>query len=109
MIEYDKLVRDRIPEMIESSGKRCIVEVMDRDTYLRYLDRKLDEELAEYRADGSLEELADLLEVIYAVAAANGCSVDELESIRKEKAEKRGGFVKRLRLKGVKECDGEEF
>lgn len=41
MIEYDKLIRDRIPEIIERSGKKCIVEVMDDDTYLQYLDQKL--------------------------------------------------------------------
>ena len=46
MIEYDKLIRDKIPEIIESSGKKCIVEKMDDDTYLRYLDQKLNEELA---------------------------------------------------------------
>ena len=109
MIEYDKLIRDRIPEIIEKSGKRCLVEVMDNEMYIQYLDRKLNEELAEYQADKSLEELADLLEIMYAVAAARGYSVDELESVRKEKAEKRGGFEKRLRLKGVIESDSEEI
>lgn len=107
MIEYDKLIRDRIPEIIERSGKRCIIEVMDNDTYIQYLDQKLNEELAEYQEDKSLEELADLLEVIYAVAVARGYSIDELESVRREKAKKRGGFEKRLRLKGVIE-DGSE-
>ena len=48
MIEYDKLIRDRIPEIIEGAGKKCVVEVMDDNTYLEYLDRKLGEELAEY-------------------------------------------------------------
>lgn len=84
MIEYDKLIRDRIPEIIERSGKKCIVEVMDDDTYLQYLDQKLNEELAEYQADKSLEELADLLEVMYAVAVARGYSVEELESVSEE-------------------------
>lgn len=109
MIEYDKLIRDRIPEIIEKSGKKCIVEVMDDETYIQYLDQKLNEELAEYQADKSLEELADLLEVMYAVAAARGYSVAELESVRKEKAEKRGGFEKRLRLIGVIESGSEEI
>ena len=68
----------------------------------------MDEELAEYQADKSLEELADLLEVVYAIVVARGYSVEELESVRKEKAEKRGGFEKRLRLKGVIESDGED-
>ena len=101
MTEYDKLIRDKIPELIEASGKRCITEEMDTDTYIQYLDKKLNEELAEYQADKSLEELADLLEVMYAVIIARGYSVEELERVRKEKAEKRGGFEKRLRLKGV--------
>ena len=108
MIEYDKLIRDKIPEIIEKSGKKCIVEEMDVDTYIQYLDQKLNEELAEYQADKSLEELADLLEVMYAVAIARGYSVEELKKIRKEKAEKRGGFEKRLRLKGVIDNGSEE-
>ena len=103
MIKYDKLIRDKIPEIIEQSGKKCIVEVMDNDTYIEYLDQKLNEELAEYHQDKSIEELADLLEVIYAVAVARGCSVEDLERIRVEKAEKRGAFEKRLLLKSVSE------
>lgn len=54
MIEYDKLIRDRIPEIIDGSGKRCIVEVLSDGAYLQYLDQKLGEELAEYQADKSL-------------------------------------------------------
>ena len=103
MIEYDKLIRDKIPEIIEQSGKKCIVEVMDNDTYIDYLDQKLNEELAEYQQDKSIEELADLLEVMYAVVVARGYSVAELERIRLEKAEKRGAFEKRLLLKSVYE------
>ena len=103
MIEYDKLIRDKIPEIIEQSGKKCIVEVMDNDTYIEYLDQKLNEELAEYQQDKSIEELADLLEVMYAVVTARGYSVEELERIRLEKAEKRGAFEKRLLLKSVYE------
>ena len=103
MIEYDKLIRDKIPEIIEQSGKKCIVEVMDDDTYIEYLDQKLNEELAEYQQDKSIEELADLLEVIYAVVAARGYSVEELERLRLEKAEKRGAFEKKLLLKSVSE------
>ena len=103
MIEYDKLIRDKIPEIIEQSGKKCIVEVLDNDTYIEYLDQKLNEELAEYQQDKSIEELADLLEVIYAVVAARGYSAAELERIRLEKSEKRGAFEKRLLLKSVSE------
>ena len=103
MIKYDKLIRDKIPEIIEQSGKKCIIEVMDNDTYIEYLDQKLNEELAEYQQDKSVEELADLLEVIYAVAVARGYSVEELERKRLDKAEKRGAFEKRLLLKSVSE------
>lgn len=103
MIKYDKFIRDKIPEIIEQSGKKCIVEVMDNDTYIEYLDQKLNEELAEYQQDKSVEELADLLEVIYAVAIARGYSVEELERKRLDKAEKRGAFEKRLLLKSVSE------
>ncbi len=109
MKEYNKLIRDRIPEIIEAAGKQCIVEVMNEDEYLEALDCKLEEELAEYQADKSLEELADLLEVMYAVVVARGYSIEELERVRKQKAEKRGGFEKRLRLKGVIESGSEEI
>ena len=109
MIEYNKLIRDKIPEIITSSGKQCIVETMNETEYIEALDAKLNEELAEYQADKSLEELADLLEVMYAVIKARGYSVEELENIRKEKAEKRGGFEKRLRLKGVIESGSGEI
>lgn len=100
---YNKLVRDRIPEIIEQGGNRCRVEVLSDEDYLRMVDAKLDEELAEYHADGSVEELADLLEVIYAAAAARGYSREELERIRAEKAEKRGGFEKKIMLIDVEE------
>ena len=103
MIKYDKLIRDKIPEIIEQSGKKCIIEVMDNDTYIEYLDQKLNEELAEYHQDKSIEELADLLEVMYAVVTARGYSVEELEQKRLDKAEKRGAFEKRLLLKSVSE------
>ena len=85
------------------TNKNCIIEVMDNDTYIEYLDQKLNEELAEYQQDKSIEELADLLEVMYAVVVARGHSVAELERIRLEKAEKRGAFEKKLLLKSVSE------
>lgn len=109
MKEYNKLIRDSIPEIIEATGKQCIVEVMNEVEYIAALDQKLNEELEEYQADKSLEELADLLEVMYAVVVARGYSIEELERVRKQKAEKRGGFEKRLRLKGVIESGSEEI
>lgn len=102
-ITYNKLVRDRIPEIIEASGKTCTTEILSDADHLKMLDAKLDEELVEYHADQNLEELADLLEVIYACAAARGSSVQELEQIRREKATKRGGFEEKILLKEVVE------
>ena len=101
IILYNKLIRDRIPEIIEMSGKSCVTEVLSDDEFLLMADKKLDEELAEYHRDGNVEELADLLEVIYTAAKARGCTPDELDRIRSEKAKKRGTFEKRLLLKEV--------
>ena len=95
---YNKLVRDKIPEIIEKSGNKCKIEILSDEDYLKMIDAKLDEELAEYHKDQNLEELADLLEVIYAAAKARGFSIDELEELRKRKAEKRGGFENKLLL-----------
>lgn len=100
-ITYNKLVRDRIPEIIEASGKSCVVEVLGDDEYLRAIDAKLDEELGEYHEERNIEELADLMEVIRAAALARGYSVEELERVRAEKAAKRGGFEKKLFLREV--------
>lgn len=72
MIIHNKLVRDRIPEIIEKSGKKAITRTLTQEEYLMELDRKLNEECAEYQADKSLEELADMLEVMYAIAEARG-------------------------------------
>ena len=98
---YHKLVRDRIPEIIEADGKTCICETLSHEDYLRLLDEKLNEELAEYQASKSLEELADLLEVMQAVVKARGWTEEELEQVRADKAAKRGGFEKKLLLKQV--------
>ena len=103
---YNKLVRDRIPETISAAGKICTTEVLSDEDYLRMLDAKLDEELAEYHKDRNIEELADLLEVLRATAIARGYTLDDLERVRAEKAEKRGGFEKKILLKEVREpCD----
>ena len=98
-IKYDKLVRDRIPEIIEKSGKSCEILVLDEQDYLQMLDEKLDEELLEYRKDKTVEELADLLEVIYALAKTHGITKEQLENLRAEKAQKRGAFDNKILLK----------
>ena len=100
---YNKLVRDRIPEIIKESGAECKIEILSDEEYLKMLDAKLDEELAEYHADQSIEELADILEVVYTAALARGYTREELERVRSEKAEKRGGFEKKILLRKVEE------
>lgn len=100
---YHKLIRDRIPEMIEKNGQTCVTRVMDQREYLEMIDAKLDEELAEYHKDQNLEELADLMEVIFAAAQARGYTIEQLEKVRSEKEAERGAFQKRLLLLEVRE------
>lgn len=100
---YNKLVRDRIPEIIESDGRKCTTEILSDDRWLQMLDAKLDEELAEYQEGKSLDELADLLEVMRVVVKARGWSWEQLEQVRQEKAARRGGFEKKILLKEVRE------
>jgi predicted house-cleaning noncanonical NTP pyrophosphatase (MazG superfamily) len=103
MPTYNKLVRDRIPEIIAASGKQCITEILSDAAYLEKLNEKLREELDEYLQDHDLSELADLLEVIYAVAQAKGMTKEELEQVRVAKADQRGGFERKILLVGVEE------
>ena len=98
---YHKLVRDRIPEIIEADKKICICETLSNADYISLLVQKLNEELAEYQESKSLEELADLLEVMQAVVKARGWTLEELEQVRSNKAAKRGGFEKKILLKEV--------
>lgn len=103
MKQYNKLVRDRIPEIIKADGKTCVCETLSDEHYLYLLDQKLNEELAEYQERKSLEELADLLEVMQAVVKARGWTLEELERVRADKAAKRGGFEKKILLTEVRE------
>ena len=100
---YNKLVRDRIPEIIEAKGSHCHYEVLSDEGYLAALEAKLTEELNEYRASKELEELADILEVIYAIAEARGETSESLNRLAEEKAAVRGHFRKKLFLISVKD------
>ena len=100
---YNKLVRDLIPDIIEESGNECRTRILSDEEYLKMLDAKLEEELAEYHKDQNIEELADLLELIQAATVARGYTLEELESVRAEKAKKRGGFEKKIFLIDVTE------
>lgn len=103
---HNKLVRDKIPEIIEKAGKTPVTHILSEEEYMTELDKKLNEECAEYQADKSIEELADMLEVMYAIAEARGWSVSKLEAVRRDKAEKRGGFRDKVYLEYVE--DGNE-
>lgn len=98
-----KLVRDRIPEIIRNDGKTPIIEILSNDEYLNELDMKLNEEVAEYQADKSIEEMADVLEVLFAICEARGHSVEDLLQVREMKREKRGGFMDRIYWVGNEE------
>ncbi len=95
---YNKLVRDKIPEIMESQGKRPVIKILNREEYARALEAKLDEETEEFHRDKNAEELADILEVVFALGAELGVSQEELLRIRREKAEARGGFRGRVFL-----------
>ena len=95
-----KLVRDKIPQIIIEDGRTPIVRTLSDEEYLSELDRKLNEEVAEYQADKSLEEMADVLEVLLAICEARGHSVDELMEVRDKKREKRGGFRDKVYWEG---------
>lgn len=99
---YNKLVRDLIPQVIESTGKEFRTRILDEEDYKKELIIKLKEESEEYftarNSKESLEELADMLEVIRALAVVHGATWEELEALREKKAEARGGFQERVYL-----------
>ena len=98
MTVYNKLVRDRIPEIMERNGEKPNIRILTDAEYTLALEKKLDEEVTEYHSDKNTEELADILEVIFALAEASGCSREELTQTYQEKHDSRGGFEKRYFL-----------
>lgn len=102
MPAYNKLVRDKIPQVIAATGATFRTMILSEEDYQRELNRKLREELEELLVpkspQESLEEMADILEVIRALALVHGATWEQLDAIRAVKAEKRGGFAKRVFL-----------
>jgi len=94
-----KLVRDKIPQLMRADGCDPNVETLDDDRFETALRTKLLEETNEFLADGRVEELADLLEVIRALADRRGLTMDNLERVRLEKRARRGGFEERFFLR----------
>lgn len=98
MQKFKKLVRDKIPDIIKQQGEKPNIEILSDDRYLFELDKKLNEEIEEYQKSKELEELADVLEVMYAICIARGYTIAELHKIREEKLNKRGGFLEKVFL-----------
>jgi len=96
-----KLVRDKIPEIISKNDGEPIIEILDDIEYKKMLDKKLLEEVNEYLTDDTLEELADITEVILAILKYKKITVLELENIVKSKRDKKGGFENKIFLKEV--------
>lgn len=100
-ISYNQLVRNKIPQIIEADDKKVVYEILSDADYMTMLDKKLDEEIAEYQDSKYIEKLADILEVVYTIAMVNGISPGELEEMRKIKAKDRGDFTGKVFLKEV--------
>ena len=98
MTVYNKLVRDRIPELIRAQGETPRIRILEQEEYTAHLEAKLDEEVAEFHRDRNLEELADILEVVYALAEGLGHNRQDLEAVYDRKHKARGGFRDRIFL-----------
>ena len=97
-IKFEKLVRDRIVESIKNQGDEPVYRVLDDEEYEVLLERKLDEEVSEYHQDKTLEELADIMEVVVSLCAAKGYTTKDLIEIYQKKHEEKGGFSDKIYL-----------
>lgn len=106
---FNKLVRDKIPDIITENGEKAIVRTLSEGEYIKELNVKLQEEMCEYLADENVEELADIVEVIYGLLDAKKVTLEEFENIRKSKVEKRGAFKDRIYLECTLDKEEEEL
>lgn len=100
---YDKLVRDKIIDIIETDGRTAKHRILDNNEYKQELNKKLQEEVKEYLEDNNVEELADIVEVIYGILGSMNISIQEFEEIRLRKKEEKGAFEKRIYLEEAEE------
>jgi predicted house-cleaning noncanonical NTP pyrophosphatase (MazG superfamily) len=98
MTVYNKLVRDRIPEIILANGGEPVTRILDEAEYRDALRVKLQEEVREYLKDPNVEELADVAEILRALASVEGVEWEEVEGYRELKVKERGGFERRVFL-----------
>jgi len=99
--EYDKLVRDRIPEIVRENGEQPVTHLAEDEEYRERLRAKLCEEAAEFHENGGPAELADVLEVLAAIREAEGIDRETVERLREEKADERGRFAEGVVLERV--------
>lgn len=95
---YNKLVRDKITDIIKADGRIAKYRILDENEYRQELNKKLQEEVKEYLEDNNVEELADIVEIIYGILNSMNVSIKEFEKIRINKQEKRGAFEKKIYL-----------
>lgn len=101
---YNKLVRDKIPENIDKmEGRKSNYKILEDKEYIEELDKKLFEEAHEFIEEHSVEELADLMEVVYTIMKINNISINDVENARKIKKDKKGGFNNRIYLIDVEQ------
>jgi len=99
----NKLVRDKIPTIIENKDEKSVTRILNNSEYETELRKKLQEEVNEFLQDDNCDELADIMEVVYALAKTKDMSHEELEEIRKKKYEERGGFEEKIFLEKVED------
>lgn len=97
-MRYNKLVRDRIPQICRNQGQMPIARTLSESEFVVELKRKLQEEVSEFIEHSHPAELVDILEVVCALAAVYGVAKEQLEDMRLRKAEARGGFEDRVYL-----------
>ena len=106
---YNKLVRDKIPENINAvEGRSCNYKILNDKEYLQELDKKILEEAHEFIEEHSVEELADLMEVIFAVMKNRSISMEEVENARQIKNNKKGSFHNKIYLMDVEQEEHDE-
>ena len=106
---YNKLVRDKIPTIIKEDGRKCTLRILENEEYRQELNTKLKEEVNEYITDNNVEELADIVEVIYGILDSMEVSREEFEKIRMQKVEKRGAFKEKIFLIDAEEKQTMKF
>ena len=98
MKEYNKLVRDKIPEIINNDNRVAVTRILDNEEYLKELNTILQVDVKVFLVDYNVEELADIIEVIYGILDSKNVSIEEFEKVRLEKVNKRGAFKQRIFL-----------